>query len=113
MLLDFRKPPYNIEQSVVSHTGKWKLWLGNHFHANKVCWVVGATSRETGEHIVRHYNETNNPSDMIAKHQATTYWEDISVKIQKPSKGSLQQDQEDEVSYLLEWANERFGPAKG
>lgn len=99
MLLDFKKPPYIILESIVSYTGKYKGFLGSHYHAGVLCHVVGAVNKLDGSITVRHYNEKISPhvNQEAAKHAATTYWKSFqAILVNKP-----QHPEEDEQ--LKQW----------
>jgi hypothetical protein len=56
MLLDFKNPPYNILERVVSYTGKYLGFYGTHYEKGILCYVVGAVNRQDGVITARHYN---------------------------------------------------------
>src|SRR5262245_59426802 len=55
--LQFKRPPWIIHDEIVSWSGKYKAFLGHHYHeAGKECWIVAAYNVLTGDWTERHYN---------------------------------------------------------
>lgn len=98
----FKKPPYIIEDYVLSYTAKYWGFLGTHFHQGIKCWVVGAVNTETGTTTARHYNEKETVNDLLAKKTAQDYWEQVKATLtRKPTEEEQELDQQ-----LLEAWNE-------
>lgn len=55
--LQFRKPKCIIHAEGMSHSGKYYIFLGHHFHDTAhECWIVGAYNIVTGVQKECHYN---------------------------------------------------------
>lgn len=78
--LSFRRPNVNIQEEKLSTSGKYLLFIGVHYEAGHTCWVVGSSNRESGEIIMRHYND-GIPHCVAPKSQAYTQWEKFSFKM--------------------------------
>lgn len=57
MLLDQRKPKCYVLKSVVSTSGKYRLFYGHHYVQGKTCFDCGTINNSNGEIITRHYQE--------------------------------------------------------
>lgn len=79
MLLDFRKPRLVELDHFVSHSGRYRCFLGLHYVKGKTCYDVGYSNKETGEVIRRHYTDDNN---LAPEASARTYWEEFKSKMQ-------------------------------
>ena len=74
--LTFRTPNVNILERTISVSGKYMIFFGTHFEQGITCWVVGSSNKETGEIIMRHYNEKI-PGCIAPMAVAKTTWEDF------------------------------------
>lgn len=91
----FKKPPYIIEDYVLSHTAKYWGFLGTHFHQGCKCYVVGAVNTEDGLTTTRHHNEKGYSNELHAKHTAQEYWETLKAGLRRaPTEEERQTDQE-------------------
>jgi len=88
MLLDFRKPQVYIVEKVISQSGKYLCFLGNHYHKGHTCWVVGSSNKLTGEIVMRHYNTKS----LAPKAEAETYWRQLKEKMLAKPKSELEED---------------------
>jgi len=89
----FKKPPYIIEDYVLSHTAKYWGFLGKHYHAGILCWVVGAVNTEDGVTTARHYNEKETVNASLAKHEASEAWEELKQVLKRaPTEEERQTD---------------------
>lgn len=52
------------------------IFFGFHYEAGVSCWVVGTSNKETGEIIMRHYNEKI-PGCIAPRATAQTTWDDF------------------------------------
>jgi hypothetical protein len=106
MLLDFRKPNCTILSSTVSYTGKYFGFLGIHYHAGATCYVVGASNKQSGEIVMRHYNHEKNINIEAAKFEAEQYWQTFKEELErKPESG----EDAEQSSQLEEWFNRATG----
>lgn len=103
LLLDFKKPPYQILESVISYTGKYRGFLGTHYHSGVSCWVVGAINKTDGEITAAHYNEkqTGAINATHAKAEAQKRWANFSAVL-------LAKPQTDEADKALEHWYDQF-----
>ena len=93
MLLDFRKPNVSVVDKCISWSGKYFCFLGSHYEAGKICWVVGSSNKVTGEIVMRHYSETNGA--IAPKAQAATEWEKYKAAMVKAPES----EEQDEFGY--------------
>ncbi len=106
MLLNFRQPNVHILEKVVSWTGKYMGFYGIHYERNKPCHVVGASNRETGEIVMRHYNDTTCINEEAAIYAARKYWEEtFKPGLLKRVEWSEEDERRLEVERLLERSN--------
>ena len=107
MLLDFRKPNCYILEKIVSWSGQYLCFYGNHYEAGVICYVVGTSNKSNGEVIMRHYNEKI--KDCLApKAQAETYWEEFKSKMLKTPES----EEQDDHGFPFERRNAPFNPTK-
>lgn len=98
---DFKQPPIACLERVVSHTGRYMGFYGNHYHEGRSCYVVGISDLALETITMRHYNETTCVNFEAAKWAASKYWEETL----KPGlvKGPDQTADSDTTSELESW----------
>lgn len=82
-LIGDRKLPFQVLQSKVSTSGKYKIYYGTHINEGHYCWDVAVVNTVTGELIRRHYK---------AKDEAIVYWDEFQEKMLAPA----QEEEKDE-----------------
>lgn len=83
MLLDQRKPKCYVLKSVLSTSGKYKLFYGTHYVQGKTCFDVGSINQLNGEIITRHYQ---------AKEEALRVFHDYEKDLTKPAEAEESDD---------------------
>lgn len=101
-LITFRLPDVVILEKTKSTSGRFLIFLGNHYEKGHACWVVGSSDLESGEIVMRHYNDQI-PGCLSPKAQAYSYWEEFRAKIteQKEDGYYEEDDQSAEIEHLL------------
>jgi len=88
------KPPYIIEDHVLSYTAKYWGFFGSHYHEGRKCYVTGAVNTEDGVTTTRHYNERMCTNEQLAKYAATEAWEELKEGLsRKPSDEERETDE--------------------
>lgn len=76
-LIGDKKLDLFILGSVVSTSGKYKIFYGQHYKQGAACYDVGTTNLETGETTRRHY-----PS----KEEAIRFYDDFRSRMTEKAK---------------------------
>jgi hypothetical protein len=98
--ISFRKPKCIIEQSTMSWSNKYYLYLGRHYHeAGKECWIVGAINTVTSEDRARHYNTFFGSND--PKAEALIFWQKFFEGMTKAPETEEKHDWEIELQNYL------------
>lgn len=74
--LQLKKVDIVILGSAVSTSGKYGLFLGEHYISGFPCYDVGAFNKASGEIVRRHYRD---------KAQALCFWEDFQTQMTAPA----------------------------
>lgn len=105
MLLDFKNPPYQILEKVVSYSGKYLGFFGTHYEKGIFCYVVGAVNKQNGQITARHYNEKvpGTVNQEHAKAGATKAWNEFFAGlVRKPSNEDMDADATKQVEQWFE-----------
>lgn len=89
-LLDFRKPKVAIVEKIVSYSGKYFCFLGNHYHKGHTCWVFGTSNKETGEIVMRHYSTA--AGALAPKAECETAWRKLKEGMLAKPKSDFEED---------------------
>lgn len=102
-LVTFRLPNIVMLEKTKSTSGRFLIFVGNHFEAGISCWVVGSSDLQTGQIVMRHYNDKI-PGCLSPKSQAYTYWEEFRNKMteRKPDGYYEEDDASEEIRHLLQ-----------
>lgn len=99
--ISFRKPKCIVEQSAMSWSNKYHIYLGRHYHeAGKECWIVGAYNVVTTVRTERHYNTMFGAKD--PKAEALIVWHTFLENMTRAPEAEEQQDWELEMRKYLE-----------
>lgn len=111
MLLDFKTPPYQLLEKVVSYSGKYLGFFGTHYEKGILCYVVGAVNKQNGMTTARHYNEKieGNVNAEHAKSQAQRAWQEFFAGlVRKPSDEDLDADTSKQIEQWFETYERRL-----
>jgi len=111
MLLDFKSPPYNILEKVVSYSGKYLGFYGTHYHKGIMCYVVGAVDKQNGKITTRHYNEKieGNVNEEHAKASCLKAWQKFSAGlVRKPSDEDMEADASKQITQWFDTLEQRL-----
>jgi hypothetical protein len=111
MLLDFKNPPYNVLEKVVSYSGKYLGFYGTHYHKGIFCYVVGAINKLNGEITARHYNEKQDGcvnQEHAAAASQKAWNEFFAGLVRKPSDEDLEADASKQVEQWFDTYERRI-----
>jgi hypothetical protein len=109
MLLDFKKPPYEILERCVSYTGKYMGFYGTHFHKGIICYVVGVVNKQDNTITARHYNENKSVNEAHAKAACIKAWQQFSAGlVRKPNDQDADADASRQVNQWFDVYEQRI-----
>lgn len=111
MLLDFKTPPYQVLEKVVSYTGKYLGFYGTHYEKGILCFVVGAVNKQNGEITARHFNERvyGCVNEAHAKAASQKAWQEFFAGlVRKPSDEDLDADTSKQIEQWFETYERRL-----
>jgi hypothetical protein len=92
-----RKPDIAILSEAVSWSGKYRVFLGQHFVEGHLCFDVGAINNQTGMITTRHYLGRTELEAKLQKADALAFWNDFRDKmLRKPE--SEETDERDQIT---------------
>ena len=81
---DYRCIPLDKHRST---SGRFEIFLGQHYHQGVICYIVGAYDERTGVLTARHYSVKTGRyvSDETAKASALIAWDEFREKMLAPA----------------------------
>jgi hypothetical protein len=110
-LLHFREPPIVCLDKTISLNGHWLCFHGIHYEAGVTCYVVGASSKITGEIKMIHFNDKI-PGCVAPKALAATLWEEFKSRMTERSESHGEYEEDEQSATLQRWFERARNPKR-